>query len=160
MSKQEDDERRRTLLDDIQEEALLISAQYQFETSEGGVTPQTERQLRQAVIRFYAALRKYRHEPVVEESWNDSAVDEIKQLLTETTTIRPEKPGHGSARGDPIQVPIIQQVGPHTLNEYIEKLDDLYHELGLSDPVKDSTPRTEINDELIEEVEEWRKANL
>lgn len=161
MSDQEDDQRRRTLLDDIQEEALLVSSQYQFETSQGGrVSATTERQLRKVVIQFYAALRKYRHEPVIEDTWEESAVDELKELLTETTMIEPEKPGHGSAKGEAIPVPVINQVGPHRLNEFIEELDDIYHELGLSDPVKKSTPRTEIGDELIEEVEEWRKANL
>lgn len=146
------------LIMNIRQRVILVRARFLAERAQGSVSHQTISELRETTIEYYEALREFRSEPVIEDEWEESRVDELEALMEETTTIEESKPGHGSS-SQTKRVPAIQQADPMLLVEFTRALDDLCKQLGFSATVRQSTPRTEIDDELMEDIEEWRQTN-
>lgn len=156
---QRSDARTKRMLLEIREEVITLRSRYLEERTGGTVHPRTERAFRGATIMYYEALREHRNEAVINDEWEDSGVQELEYLLTETTTVEQSTPGHGSAT-TVREVPLFQQADMMRLVRITQKMDDLCKKLGFSPAVNESTPRTNINEELVEDVEEWRQRNL
>lgn len=153
------DTRSKRLLQEIREQVILVRSQYLSERGAGQVRPSTEQALRDVTIEYYEAIREHRGESVIAQDWDESGVAQVEELLEETTTVQRDRPGHGTAV-EQAEVPLIQQVDPLVLVNLTRKMDDLCKRLGFSPAVNESTPRTEIDEELVEEVERWRQKTL
>ena len=152
-------DRAKRLLFEIREQVIIVRSRYLSELARGEVSPQTEQALRDIAIEYYEALREHRDEAVVKDAWSESGVGQLEHLLSETTTVQRPKPGYGTSN-DVVEVPMIHQVDPHKIVQFTRKMDDLCKLLGFSPSVNQSTPRIEIGDDLIQEVEEWRQNHL
>lgn len=89
------------------------------------------------------------------------AVEAIKSRRGETVTVERPAPGDTSAMqssGEP--VPAILMLDGEWLIDVSRQAERICKNLGWGPTVTKGTHRTEIDDELIEEVEKWRKQNL
>ena len=65
-----------------------------------------------------------------------------------------------SGRGKTTRQRTATKLPPRVLIGAANTLNDAIHEMGHGISTPESTPRTELTDEMIEEVEEWRQQNL
>lgn len=114
-----------------------------------------------ALAGYYDLLVDYRGEQALDTPWDerDVNVDMINQLLSQTTMATETLNRRGSPRKERT-VQLVKQVDSRLLVDIAKELDAIAKELGFAADVAESTHRTEINEELIEEVEQWRKQNL
>lgn len=124
---------------------------------------ETKWQLATALADYRDLLVDYRDEDALDTEWNERAVDVdiIEKLLSQTTEVETTLNRRGHATQTK-RVPLVMsdQVSGHFLIEIGKELDAIFAELGFGPTVEGSTHRTEISDELMEEVEKWRKQNL
>ena len=124
---------------------------------------ETKWRLATALADYRDLLVDYRDEDALDTSWDerDIDVDVIEDLLNETTTTTKSLDRRGSAQ-QTTTVPLIEsdQISGTFLIDIAKELDAIYGELGFAANVEGSTHRTEISDDLMEEVEKWRQQNL
>lgn len=106
-------------------------------------------------------LLDYKDGDALDTPWDEREVDVdvLDRLLTETTT----RVQHLNRRGSPRKETTVQRVAdadPKLLFDIAKELDAIALELGFAAKPDESTHRSEITDELIEEVEKWRKRKL
>lgn len=148
---------------------------------------QIQHELQAAVMEFYQALRPLREHKAVEDFWEEVEICEIQtgwdpvvkdgvvvdynpeiktitgfESLEELTAQRTsqEETISDSFGTRTVTVRDRDLVDGEILLGASQKLDDAANKLGFGPDIDESTPRTEIDDELMENVEKWRKANL
>jgi hypothetical protein len=122
-----------------------------------------------AVICYYCELRPYREEGEIEDIWDEvvlwetadservQGLETLERWINATETHQVDQPGRGAATR-PEQQPACLDGDRLLRVSYV--LDEVGKALDLAVPVPESTHRTEIDDELMEEVEEWRQKKL
>lgn len=149
----------RRAIEQAQLYALEARTQYQQARARGNVDEQAADQLRDAMIRLYEAIKRYREESAVASDWDEKHFDRIEQWLESGRTVSvPNKDRPNSYETK--EVPAIRAVDLNTVADVTSELELVAKKLGLAPEVSESTPRTKITNELVEEVEEWRQQNL
>ena len=133
------------------------SKYYEELSATGNCSNSTHQLLQTAVLRYWDTLREYRDE--VEDTWEENQLDRIPELARKPVTVQANAPGYGSATRS-VQRRAISEVDAENLVEYTHRLDSIAHKLGFAAEARKQTTRTEIDDELLEEVEQWRKQEL
>lgn len=144
---------------DARERLQAVRNQFWRERVQGEPSPKVRRELAIAALQLYDVLYEHREEEVVESDWNESAATRLQSLLNSTVEVPRDSPGR-SSNAKTVERPAIMAIGADELLQMTKELDDLAKTLGFSANTADGTTRTEITDEMIEEVEKWRKANL
>ncbi|RLM53182.1 hypothetical protein DVK02_14935 [Halobellus sp. Atlit-31R] len=83
----------------------------------------------------------------------------IRELQTQQVQVRRPAPGRSSAHVAESE-PALYQVNTEWLKETAVLVFKIEREAGFGADLKEQTQRTEIDGELIEKVEKWRKQNL
>lgn len=153
----------------------------------GDVPWRIHHELQAAVMEFYQALRPLREHKAVEEFWEEVELCTIQtgwdpvikngaivdyEPVTETITgfesleeltaqrTSQEKTISDSFGERTVQVRDRDLVDGEVLLGASQKLDDAANKLGFGPDVDESTPRTVIDDELMEDVDQWYQENL
>lgn len=118
-----------------------------------------KRQVAVALNTFRKTLRPYRGEEALETPWNERGVDVIEQWVHGEVTAERDLNRRGNMT-EAVTVPKAYDVSVYQLDAAFEELQAIAKELGNAAPAPESTHRTEITDDLVEEVEKWRQRNL
>lgn len=132
---------------------------YQEVASSGGYSAITHQRLQAAVLRYWDTLHEFGDEEAIAEEWEDNDLDRIPELADKTVTVDVNVPGYGGTTSTE-RKPAISTLSAKQLIDLTHKLDDIAKMLGFSADIKESTNNTEITDEMVEEVEEWRQRTL
>lgn len=121
----------------------------------------TKHELACALDDYRDLLADYRDEDALRDEWpeRDPHPDEIQRVLAETVSVE-ERIGYRRGATQSREVPLAYEVDWTWLLAVADELDAIAKELGFAAKPDESTHRTKIDAELIEEVEEWRKQNL
>jgi hypothetical protein len=146
---------------------LIVETRYRMQQARnqyweelGHVSDATHRRLAVALLQYHDVLMEHSdHSETIEEDWKESKVEQVRDLLGQTTPQAVDAPGDTQAN-DYVQRPAVLEVDAETLISISKDLDNIAAKLDFTASVTESTPRTEITDEMIEEVEEWRQQNL
>lgn len=144
-------------------------------------------ELQAAVMELYQALRPLREHNAVEEFWNSVEICDIHsgwdpvvkngrvvdydpvfetltgfESLEELTAKRTSQTITISDSFGEREVETADRdlVDEQVLLKASQALDDAANKLGFGPDIDESTPRTKIDDELMEKVEKWRQENL
>lgn len=147
-------------INDVIIQALRAKRHYQKQASAGSVNSETERIVRDATIDLYNMLRWWRDENAIEERWEDAGLPTLEQLLRQQRRRQTDSPSRLSSPGEETRQLAIADLSAADLIAFLDKMLDIARDLGFAPTVDHPTTRTEITDEMIEEVEKWRKANL
>lgn len=162
MSEQADegDRRPKQIIYDHEMAALSAVREYRrFKLSPMAVPDDVVRELAERALGYREVLHKYREEDALDPPWGERDIHWIEQKQNEVVTVAEPSPRrNGNSRS--VQKPAIVAVDPERLVKVIRRLEDIADELGFTATTSQSTHRTEIDDELMEEVERWRKENL
>jgi hypothetical protein len=123
----------------------------------GSVSLRSRRDLAIATVQYWDALGEFREDR--EEKWDDAQVDEIRSLIGTTVSTTRPAPGDTGAL-ETIEQPALLAADPMELVEASKRLDTLAKDLGFAAAAKQSQHRTLIDNDLMEEVEAWRKAKM
>lgn len=135
-----------------------VRAQYYGELAQQGSCSRSTHQLLQtAVLRYWDAIHEYRDED--EDLWEEKDLDEIPRLAEETVRVSVSTPGYGQGSSTH-ERPAISQVSADSLVELTHRMDEVAHELGFGAEARQKPTQTEITEEMVEDVEEWRQQNL
>lgn len=128
------------------------------EGTEGYTSADTHKQLAKAAVSYHRVLKEYREEGVVEDG-EFPEIDFIEERLGET--IQRTSPAPGRSRTATVEeVPAVTEVPVQTIIDKIDELHSFREKLGMKGTVNKSTPRTNIGQDLVKEVEEWRQETL
>lgn len=141
------------------EQAMAAVQRYNSAVVNDQVAERIQRDLAEAALNYYYVLHEHRDEDALEEDWDERGIAWIEDAQTQTVTIEESLP-RSNAASTVVEKPALLSVDAIRLKQVILELNDVAKELGLSADVKSSTPRTEITEEMIEEVEQWRQNNL
>lgn len=157
MSEHEDPQPKR-LLYDMQERLETVRRRVRREQTVSNVSESSHLALAEAIVEYHDMLYKYRENDAVAESFPD--IRDIRERMGATATVMQPAPGDTTNR-QPVEQPALLEVSTHRLLEAARELEDISLTLGFSaTPTAETTHRTTIDGDLIEEVEEWRKQNL
>jgi len=156
-----DDEQRtdRKIIRTAREEAAAAVRQFNRARVSGNVTLRVRRDLADAALNYYDALHDYRDEEALREPWEERGIIWLEEAASETVTVQQSLPRANGATKS-VERRYLLAVDPAEIRDTIRELHDVAKELGFSPKAKQGTVRTEIGEELIEEVEEWRQNNL
>jgi len=148
-----DDEQRtdRKIIRTAREEAAAAVRQFNRARVSGNVTLRA--------LNYYDALHDYRDEEALREPWEERGIIWLEEAASETVTVQQSLPRANGATKS-VERRYLLAVDPAEIRDTIRELHDVAKELGFSPKAKQGTVRTEIGEELIEEVEEWRQNNL
>jgi len=162
MSDHDDDGDRRPKQIIYDHEMAALSAVREYRRLKLGPWPVTDevvRDLAERALGYREVLHKYREEDALDPAWEERDIHWIEQKQNEVVTVEEPSPRrNGNSRS--VQKPAILAVDPEELVKVIRRLEDIADELGFTATTSQSTHRTEIDDELMEEVQEWREKNL
>ena len=131
--------------------------EYWADRADGRLSPGTANQLHASLMSYYDALRRHREEDNVEEKWAEYDLDGLGTAMLEDVTERVGAPGRGNVTKT---VTRPNRLEPKQAVSLSYVLDDLARDLGFAPAVDTPTAQTEITEEDIERVKEWRKQNL
>ncbi|MFB6201301.1 MAG: hypothetical protein ABEI98_04750 [Halorhabdus sp.] len=137
-------------------DALAKLAQLEEEPSPSG---EMKRQVAVALNTFRKTLRPHRDEDALETPWDERGVDIVEHWVHGEVEVEQQLNRRGKVT-ETVTVPKAYELPPHKLDAAFEELQAIAKELGNAAPVPESTHRTEITDDLVEEVESWRQQNL
>lgn len=147
------------LIHHYRERAHAAIQRYNEQSWSGDVPADVRKDLAASALDYYNALYEFRDEDALEMPWDDRGIDWLDDAEHETVTVeRSLNRANGATTMS--EIPVIQAVDAARVVRTIRELNDIVGELGLGVRIDESTPRTEIPDELFEEVEEWRQRNL
>lgn len=144
------------LIYNAQEEMDRARMLYFQERAANSVSDDTISYLQASLLRYYSILRRYRDVDAVEELWTDE-FEQLQEYALSDQTVATRSAGRGSRQSITSRP---GRVDPKVAVELSHQLDDIATELGFSATPDEATHRTKIDDELMEEVESWRKQNL
>lgn len=160
MTDQDDrrNQRPRRVIHDAREQAQAARNQVLSELVAGsGVSVESRRQLATATVQYWDVLREYRD--AREDQWEEAGVDELANAIDETVPVEVPAPGDtGTTRTE--ERPALLSIEPWTIVEISKRLDELANDMGFAAHVAEADHRTEIDDDLMEEVREWQKQHL
>lgn len=137
------------------EHMLKVDEAFELAESErvsSSVSGQTHALLHGRVFAYYRAVKRCLDMyPNAEELWKDRDIGRFERMRSQKQEIVKTIPGRGQANTTTLRTAPLDY---ETLDTLSDELDDVTSHLA------ESTHRTEIDDELIEEVEEWRQQNL
>lgn len=153
-----DDAAPKRLIYEMREEVQAARNQYHDEGAYGDISSETHLELAAKAIQYYDVLYEFHDEPILdEEDFPDIAP--IRDRIGEKAA-RMRGGGGRSGGVTTEQVPAVTEVPISQIIQITKDLDAVAKKLSFAATAADSTPRTEINDELVEEVEQWRQKNL
>lgn len=154
------DRRPKQIIYDHEMAALSAVREYRrFKLRPDPVPDHVVRELAERALGYREVLHKYREEDALDPPWEERQVHWIEQEQNESVTVEvPSARRNGNTRT--VQKPAILAVDPEKLVDVVRRLEDIADELGFTATTTESTHRTEIDDDLMEEVEKWRKENL
>jgi len=141
------------------EQAMGAIDRYNSAVVTQNVSDRVQRDLAQAALNYYYALHEHRDEDALEEPWDERGIKWLEEIQNETVTVEESLPRSNNTSTVTTK-PALLAVDPERLKGVILELNDVAKELELSARVKSSTPRAEITDGMMEDIEEWRQANL
>lgn len=157
-SDERDDQRPRRIIYDIREQVQAARNEVYSElVGRGAVSLDSRRQLATATVQYWDVLREYRDER--EDEWEEAGVDQLATAIGSTVAVETAAPGDTTATQTE-ERPALLSVDAQQILQISKRLDELANDLGFSASVSEAGHRTEIDEELIEEVEEWRQQNL
>jgi len=159
----ESDERRPSpayrLVHHYRELAMAAVQRYNHALVAGQVSESITRELAETALNYYYALYEARDENALDEPWDERGIAWLEEAERRTVEVETDLPRANAATTVETQ-PAIMAADPEDLKAAILELNDVANELGLSLDVRESTPRSEITEEIMEDVEQWRQANL
>jgi hypothetical protein len=93
-----------------------------------------------------------------EEDWRDELPVDPERLVGESVVATETRANGRGQVQESRRVPAVVQVNAETLLELGQELDRVANRLGFGAQTKNSVPKTEITNDLIKEVEQWRRA--
>lgn len=159
-----DDDRERVspayrLIHHYREQATAAVQRYNEARVRGDVDERVQLDLATAALNYYNVLHEHRDEAALSEPWGERGIQWLEQAAQQSVVVEESLPRSNGATAASTK-PKLLAVDPEAIKQTILELNDIAKELGLSIRIEESTPRTEITDEMIEEVDEWRKQNL
>jgi len=153
-----DDPQPRRLLYEMQKRLETVRRRVRREQAFSNVSENAHLQLAEAIVEYHDMLYKYRGERAVSDEFPE--IPDIRERMGDTAYIMVEAPGDTDNK-KPDERPALLELSTQRLLEAARELEDVTLTLGFA-PTADaeSTHRTEIDDDLIEEVEKWRQTNL
>lgn len=157
MSEDGDQEPKR-LIYEMRRRVQAARNQFWAEGVEGRLSHETHLDLAKTTLQYYDVLYEYRDEDGLDEDdWPD--VSPLRDRVGRR--IERETKSAGRGRGTSTEsVPAVTEIPVEHIVGLTEELDDLAKKLGFSAPAKASTPRTQIDNDLVDKVEQWRQKNL
>lgn len=144
------------LIYNAQEEMDRARMLYFQERAANSVSDDTISYLQASLLRYYSIMRRYRDVDAVEDLWTDE-FEQLQEYALSDQTVAKQSAGRGSRQSVASRP---GRVDPKVAVKLSQKLDDIATELGFSAAPDEATHRTKIDDELMEEVESWRKQTL
>lgn len=146
---------------DALDELHHCRAEFRRSLQLGSITESMHLRFQQAALDVHDELRPYRDD--VEDEWQEATPYEgglavLPGLAGRTTTEQSVTMQNGVPQTDASTRPV--PIQPRVLLEISHDLDDIAAELGFGSEIDTSDTVTEIDDELLAEVEKWRKQNL
>jgi len=144
----------------VRERAFTATMQVRDEQVRyGQVSESTRRELASAALALRDRLINFRGDAIDEEEWAEKDVDWLDHAATRTVSVpesnpRPNRNTKRSSR------PALLFVDPERVIQTIRSLDNIARDLGFEAAADSGTHLTQIDEELIEEVEQWRKQNI
>jgi len=113
----------------------------------------------EAAVALYDELKEHREKSALERDWEESGIERLEEALGSTAMVPVESAGRSSNQQQEPR-PAMHTVPTQDIINAIDTLCELCDTLGYGAPVDAATQRTEITDELIDQVREWRQENL
>lgn len=164
MSSRSDDrnppvDRSKRLIQDRQERLENVLDVFSQRAANVELTPEMKREIAVHIVNLHRVLSKYEDEDVLDEG-DIPDIGPIRQRLGRTTQVVSQSGGMG--RGTAYEeVPAVEELGFEYLERTADELETTAKKLGFwATADAETTHRTKIDDDLIEEVEAWRKQNL
>jgi hypothetical protein len=140
MSDEPNSTAHRRLIDEAMVQASEARREFVQARSATGVDERHRQALRNAVISYHDALKRYRQKSAVSDIWSEHQLDEIDRLTTETQTVTQPNPRvHGGAT-EQTEVPKLRLVRGDTLLQFLDGLDEVAAKLGFAAEVREQTP--------------------
>jgi hypothetical protein len=150
----------RRIVQESREQMQAARSDYFSNKLAGNVSLRVRHQLARAARQYYDALWEYRdRNPSIEAAWEESDVEYIEMLSNDTVYVDVDPPGDAPGNTSEERNALVA-AEPEFVLRLTKQLDKIANEMGFAATTKEATPRTEITDQMIEEVEEWREANL
>lgn len=135
------------------------------------VSTATKRNFAAITVGYYRSIRAHRDEeslvrPARDDEhgdevdmWETADVHWLPDALGKTTTVRERSSGLNSTSSTR-EVPLIDRISIAQIEAVAYELDDLSKKLGFTEQPRESHHRTVIDDDLMDDVEEWKRENL
>lgn len=158
MSQRDEEEKRKTVVDYRRE--TLFQALDVLDENKPDVPSDVKHQVGVALNSFRRALRQHRdEEDALTEPWDQRGVEVVDEWMNTEVIVEVPINRRGAAHKEE-HVLAIKQVPVRHLEAVAQELLDIAKELGFSEHIDESTHRTEITEEQLEEVDKWRRQNL
>jgi len=153
-----DDSQPRRLLYEMQKRLETVRRRVRREQAFTDVSENAHLQLAEAIVEYHDMLYKYRSEQAVSDEFPE--IPDIRERMGETAYIMQQAPGDTDNQR-PVKRPALLELSTQRLLDAARELEDVTLTLGFAPSANaETTHRTEIDDDLIQEVEEWRQTNL
>lgn len=129
-------------------------------TQQGSVSPSTKAELAASLADFEDLLHPFRESDSLDEPWDERLPLGNIDALLEETVYEDRVVNKATGRTKEISWPAVVNVEPATLIAHGKELDEIFTDLGFAATTAESTHRTVIDGELMDEVEEWQQQNL
>src|SRR6056297_2712612 len=126
---------------------------------QGSVDAHAKVEAAEAAVALYDELKEHREKSALERDWEESGIERLEEALGSTAMVPVASAGRTSNQQQEPR-PAMHTVPAQDIINAIDTLCELCDTLGYGAPVDAATQRTEITDELIDEVGEWRQENL
>lgn len=146
------------LVREVKEEAF--HARRKLRREQPGPSEETKYDVAAALADYYDALSDYADEETLDTPLDERLPFDLTTLFDETVTVKEPVPSRNRHACDDRTMPAVVKLPASELHNLGKELDAAAKELGFAAPVEESVHRTKIDDDLIEEVEQWRKQNL
>ena len=152
------DREPKQLIYEMRREVQRVRNKYWQEGVNGGSSDKTHLELAARTLQYYDVLYEHRDEESTDkDDWPD--ISPLRDRVNRHVKELEESAGRGRSV-TMVERPAVLDIPVGQIIAISEELDDLAKRLGFSAAVNENTPRTKLDGELLEEVEEWRKENI
>lgn len=130
----------RDLIDQSMIQAAQARREFQKAAANNAISSRHHEALRDAVIDYHDALKRYQHKSAVSDTWEDYSLGDVEKLISETTTIERDNPRVHGSRTESVEVPLLRQVDAQRLLQYLDGFDEVATGLGFAAEVREQTP--------------------
>lgn len=131
----------RQMIDEAIVQTHQARTQYRRARSRGVDGPEETTALRDAMIRYFDALQRYRKKSTVKKDWEERGFDKIRDLIRQSRTVQQPQSGSRGASSQTVEVPLIRQLGPDQIIDYLDQLDEIATMLGFMGSVREQLPK-------------------